>query len=546
MPLTPSITFRVLRNSLVALAVLYGAAPQLPPFTDMTRDSGIAFVLKNGATPERHQIETMAGGVAAADFDGNGLPDIFLSNGARQPELTKPDGSWHNGLYLNRGKWKFEDVTARAGVSGTGFAFGAAAADYDNDGDIDLFVAGMPWSHLYRNRGDATFEDVTVGAGLSNRQQWPIGAAWLDYDNDGTLDLFVVNYVRWNPAEERFCGRPEQKLRTYCDPRYYQGLPNTLFHNNGDGTFSDVSESSGIRNHIGKGMGVAVGDYDKNGLPDIVIANDTVPNMLFRNEGSGRFTEVALEAGVAFSDDGRALSSMGVDLRDLTNDGSEDLFVTALSNETFPLFRSVGRGLFLDVTYPSKIGAATLPFSGWSAGAFDFNNDGWKDLFAANGGINDNDFTSDRKPQQPNALLLNRRDGTFTLSLAGKPALHRGAAFADFDGDGGIDVVVTALHSPPVLLRNTFERGHWVSFRLKGSKSNRQGLGARIHITSAGLKQSNHATTAVGYASSSDASVHFGLGEAALIDRLEIRWPDGTLQVLENIAADKRHEITEP
>lgn len=517
-----------------------------PSFVNMTPSSGIDFVLKNSATPERHQIETMAGGVAAADFNGDGRPDIFFANGALQPRLSKAGAAWHDRLYLNRGDWRFDDATQKAGVAGTGFSFGAAAGDYDNDGDTDLFVAAIPTSHLYRNRGDGTFEDVAAAAGVSNRQPWPIGAAWLDYDNDGRLDLFVVNYVRWDPAAEPYCGRPEQKLRTYCHPKYYQGLPNTLFRNNGDGTFSDVSEASGIAKHTGKGMGVAAGDYDGDGHPDIFVANDAVPNLLFHNQGNGRFAEIALRAGVAFNDDGRALSSMGVDFRDVDNDGRDDIFVTALANETFPLFVNLGKGIFADRTYPSKIGAATLPFSGWGAGAFDFDNDGWKDLFAANGGINDNDVTSGRKPLQPNALLVNGRDGTFRFAPAGDPALHRGAAFADFDGDGGMDIVVTALHARPALLRNVSARGHWIGVRLHGTKSNGDGIGARLRLDAGGRSQWNHVTTAVGYAGSSDARVHFGLGEAAAADQLEIRWPGGAVQVVRNLSAGRTHHVKEP
>jgi hypothetical protein len=514
---------------------------------DVTGSSGIRFELQNGGTPERHQIETMVGGVAVADFDGDGRPDIYFANGAPQPSLSKPNGAWHNRLYRNKGNWQFEDITATSGVEGTGFHFGVAAADYDNDGDVDLFVTGMPRSHLYRNRGDGRFEDVAPKAGVENRQQWPITAAWVDYDNDGALDLFVVNYVKWNPATEPFCGDADKKYRTYCHPRYYTGLPNTLFRNNKDGTFTDMSAASGIAAHVGKGMGVAIGDLDGDGYTDIAVANDTAPNFLFHNMKNGTFKEVGLPAGIAFNDDGRALSSMGVDFRDVDNDGRDDLFVTALSNETFPLYRNLGKRMFLDVTYPSQIGAATMALSGWSAGVFDFDNDGWKDLFAANGDVNDNtEMFSSRKSRQPNLLLLNKRDGTFGPSPVGAPALHRGAAFGDLDGDGRIDVVMTVLNGPPVLLRNESKGGHWIGLRLRGTTSNRDGIGARVQLATGAGKQWNHATSSVGYASSSEPVVHFGLGDATQVDAIEIRWPGGKVQTLEKLKADRYHTVTEP
>lgn len=528
-----------------ALAAHSGPAPEI--FSDRTPQSGIAFRLLNGATPERRLIETMAGGVAAADFDGDGLPDLYFANGAPQPALQKPAPEWHNRLYRNRGNWKFEDVTAKAGVAGSGFHFGVAAADFDNDGDTDLFVTGMPRSHLYRNRGDGVFEDVTTTAGVQNRQPWPVAAGWFDFDNDGFLDLLVVNYVRWDPAAEPFCGDGVKKYRTYCHPKNYPGLPNTLFRNNGDSTFSDVTRSSNIGLSVGKGMGLAFGDYDGDGRLDVFVANDTEPNFLFRNDGAGKFKETALQAGVAFNDDGRALSSMGVDFRDLDNDGREDVFVTALSNETFPFYRNLGNGLFLDATYASQIGAATLAFSGWGAGALDFDNDGWKDLFTANGDVNDNtELYSSRKSRQRNLLLRNQRNGTFSAVEVGASALHRGAAFADFDRDGGIDVVVTALNGPPVLLRNELPRGRWIGFRLRGSRSNRDGIGALIELKTSAGSQWNRVSSSVGYASSSEPLVHFGLGPSAEVERVVIRWPGGALQKIARPEPGRYHTISEP
>jgi enediyne biosynthesis protein E4 len=534
--------------SLVAAAALAAATA---PFEDMSTRAGIAFLLRNDATPSKHQIETMPGGVAAFDYDNDGRVDLYFVNGARQPELRKTDSGYFNRLYRNLGHWRFEDVTERAGVQGEGFGMAVAAADYDNDGFTDLFVAGVNRNILYRNIGDGQFVDVTVKAGLASRGEkpWSIAAGWFDYDNDGRLDLFVVNYVQWDPAKEPFCGDPKGTYRTYCHPKHYTGLSNLLYHNNGNGTFTDVSAASGISAHIGKGMGLAFADYDDDGRMDVFVANDTEPNLLFHNEGNGRFTEVGMKAGIGFNDDGRALSSMGVDFRDLDNDGRPDLFITALANETFPLYRNLGKGLFADLTYPSRIGAATMACSGWGAGIYDFDNDGWKDLFTANGDVHDNtEVFSSRKSRQQNLLFLNSGKGSFAAQPIGSPAMHRGAAFADLDGDGRIDVVVTQLQGQPVLLRNTMGEGrHWLGVRLAGVKSSRDGVGAKVRVVcSSGKTQWNHATTSVGYASSSDRVVHFGLGTDNSVRLLEVVWPSGTVQRIENIAVDRYLDLTEP
>ncbi|MEZ5352082.1 MAG: VCBS repeat-containing protein [Bryobacteraceae bacterium] len=299
----------------------------------------------------------MPGGVAMADFDNDGKPDLFFTNGAPQPGLRKSGPPWWNRMLRNRGGWRFEDVTAKAGVQGTGYAMGAAAADFDGDGFTDLLVLGVGFRTLYRNRGGGAFDDVTAKAGLEDRT-WSISAAWLDYDNDGDLDLFVVHYCRWDPKTEPFCGDAKAGFRTYCHPKFYDGLPNRLYRNNGNGTFTDVSVESGIAAHIGKGMGVAVADYDRDGRPDIYVANDAAPDFLFHNDGDGLFTETGMEAGIALTDDGKAVSSMGADFKDVDDDGRPDLFLTALANETFPLFRNLGQGLFRrhDLAQPHRRG----------------------------------------------------------------------------------------------------------------------------------------------------------------------------------------------
>jgi enediyne biosynthesis protein E4 len=530
------------RLILICIVVAVSAAGGGGIFEDVSARAGVDFVLRSGAVAgQKHQIETMIGGVALFDYDGDGLLDIFLANGARQPGLDKHDPSYWNRLYRNRGGGVFDEVTVKAGVAGAGYSMGVAAADYDNDGHPDLFVAGVGRNTLYRNRGDGTFEDVTAKAGIHN-EPWSVGAGWLDYDGDGRLDLFVVNYVVWDGSKEPACRDPRSGALLHCHPDLYRGLPNTLYHNNGDGTFTDVSERSGIGRYVGKGMGVAFADYDGDGRIDILVTNDTRPNFLFHNEGNGRFTEVGLAAGVAVNDDGRTLSSMGVDFRDVNNDGLPDLFLTAIAHETYPLYRNLGKGLFSDFTYRSRVGAATIATTGWGSGIYDFDNDGRKDLFAANGDLNENAEGA----RQSSAILLQRADGTFDAAPVGPAGLNRGVAFGDFDNDGRVDVVVSRLAERPVLLRNIAPGGnHWLGLKLVGGTGNRDAIGAAVHLRSASGEQWNHVTTAVGYASSSDVRVHFGLGRDTLAT-LEIRWPSGRVSRQDVSQVDRYLTVREP
>ncbi|MGJ5816185.1 CRTAC1 family protein [Paludibaculum fermentans] len=533
--------------SLLAIACLaLGAQPQAP-FTAVAPE--LSFRLHNSATPEKHQIESVPGGVALFDFDGDGKLDIYMVNGAPQPSLQKSTPQWFNRLYRNLGNFRFEDVTLKAGLSGEGYGMGAAAGDFDNDGHTDLLVTSVGFSRLYRNRGDGTFRDVTTKAGIP-ATGWPVSAGWFDYDNDGFLDLFIVNYCRWDPATEPFCGDAKAGFRTYCHPKSYPGLPNTLLHNNGNGTFTDVSSGSGIGSRVGKGMSLAFADYNGDGRLDVAVLNDTTPNLLYRNEGGGRFTEVGMASGVAIMDDGKVVSSMGTDFRDIDNDGRPDLFISALANETFPLFRNLGNGLFQDVTYRSRIGAATMAFSGWSTGIYDFNNDGWKDIFVAAGDVQDNtELFSDRASRQQNLVLVNRGDLTFEANAFGPPAQHRGAAFGDLDGDGRVDAVVSRLSGTPAVLRNTMgTANHWIAFQLTGKSSNRDAIGAQIHIVSEGRNQYNHVTTAVGYLGSSEKTVRFGLGKAGRVEKVEITWPGpgGSKQTLSGLDAGRVYTINQP
>lgn len=550
-PQARSLLARVRSGELTAAAQPKSAADRVPEirFRNVARQAGLDFVLANHPTPQKFLVETMAGGVAAFDYDGDGRTDIFFTNGAETPSLAKRGAKYSNRLYRNLGGMRFRDVTAQAGLGGEGFSIGAAAADYDNDGDADLFVAGVRGNHLYRNNGDGTFEDVTAQAGVAGGE-WSVAAGWLDYDRDGLLDLFVVNYLDWSPSLDRYCGDNEAKVRTYCHPKYFQGLPNRLYRNLGDGRFEDVSESSGIAAHIGKGMSVAFADYDHDGFVDIFVTNDTEPNFLFHNLGNRRFEEAGLEAGVALTADGKTVSAMGADFRDYDNDGLEDLIFTALAGETFPVFRNQGGGVFQDTTYASQVGRLSARLSGWSIGLFDFNNDGWKDLFTANAHVTDNieQFSSDTY-RQPNAVWANTGSGGFKDASAASgpdfqtPRAHRGGAFADFNNDGKIDVVVTSLGEAAELWENVSPgQAHWLRLRLEGATSNRDGIGARITIGD----QHNQMTTAVGYASSSHAGVHFGLGETRVIPKIEILWPSGVTQVLEQVEADRVLRVKEP
>ena len=516
-------------------------------FREVAQQSGLDFVLHNNPTPRKHMIETMAGGLAAFDYNNDGKIDIFFTNGAAIPGLEKNSPKFFNRLYRNDGGMKFTDVTLEAGVAGAGYSMGASAADYNNDGYTDLFVAGVYRNILYRNLGNGKFEDVTEAAGIKS-DKWSVAAGWLDYDNDGWLDLFVVNYAHWTPDFDRYCGDRERDLRVYCHPKYFEGLPNTLYRNRRDGTFEDVSKEAGILEHIGRGMSVAFADYDNDGFTDVFVTNDNLPNFLFRNRRNGTFEEVALEAGVALTNNGAPIASMGADFRDFNNDGLCDINVTALAGETFPLFRNLGKGSFSDVTHTSQLAQLSAARSGWSNGFFDFNNDGWKDLFTANSDVNDLvDLFQSTHYKQPNSLFANLGDGTFrdvssdagfTLARA-----HRGSAFADFDNDGKVDVVVSALGESAELWQNVSpDPNHWLVLKLTGTRSNRDGIGAKIRVGD----QFNHVTTAVGYASSSPSTVHFGTGKLEKIDRIEIRWPSGTVQVLQNVATNQLIEVREP
>ena len=516
----------------------------------------IPFRLENDPTPAKNIPETMPGGVAVFDYNGDGRPDIFFTNGADIATLKKDSLKYSNRLFRNDGSGVFTDVTAAAGLRGAGYDMGVAVGDYDNDGHPDIFVAGLHRNTLYHNNGDGTFTDVTAKAGLarSNDPQygplWAITAAWVDVNNDGLLDLFVVNYMQWTYSAQPLCSF--RGVADYCSPKFYKDQPNQLFLNKGDGTFEDVSQSWGVRNHVGKGMGVAMADYDLDGRPDLFVTNDDRYNSLFHNLGN-KFEEVAFDAGVALQEDGNFISGMGLDFRDFNNDGRPDIAFVALNNETFPLYENTGKSAFRDITTESGMRAASMAMAGFGAALYDFDNDGWKDLFVSRGHVESLPLPGTQIDQY-NTVFHNQGTTGKWRALTEEaglnqapPARHRGCAFGDFDGDGRVDAVVTALSADAEIWMNRSEKpGHWLDVALRGSKSNRDGIGARIKLVSRSGTQYNHMTTSVGYASSSDGPVHFGLGPDNRADSIEIRWPSGVIQTLTNVASDAIVKVTEP
>lgn len=516
----------------------------------------ISFSLDSCETLQKHAPETMAGGVAIFDYNNDGNLDIFFTNGADITTLKKSSSKYWNRLFQNNGDGTFTDVTEKAGLTGSGYDVGVAIGDYDNDGYEDIFVAGVHRNTLYHNNGDGTFTDVTETAGLAHPDKqygplWSVGAAWVDVNNDGLLDLFVVNYLSWDVSREpdcKFNGRPE-----YCHPKLYKELPNQLFLNNGDGTFTDISDSSGIRSHPGKGMGVGIADFDGDGLPDIFVPNDKFFNSLFQNKGNSKFEEIAFDAGVALPEHGNLISGMGVDVRDLNNDGNPDISIVALDGETFPIYQGNGKGKFVEITAQSGMALLSGALSGYSPHVADFDNDGWKDIFVSRGDVQSPNMAGRRHIDQPNTVFRNLPGGKWSAltedaGFTAQPAArHRGSAFGDLNHDGKLDLVVTALGAPAEIWMNDSPgNNHWLELALQGTKSNRDAIGAKIRILAGGQNQFNHVTTASGYASSSAGPVHFGLGSAKIADEIEIRWPSGTVQVLKNVAANRIVRLKEP
>ena len=530
-------------------------AATLPGATIRFALEEIDFVLENSESSDRHAPETMAGGVALFDYDSDGDLDAFFANGAELPANRKTSDRYSNRLFRNDGAASFTDVTAQAGLRGEAFAFGAAVADYDNDGDPDLFVGGLHRNFLYRNDGGKGFADVTESAGINAVDKefgplWAIAGAWLDYDRDGFLDLLVVNYLSWEPGADPVCDGTG--ARDYCHPKHYEGTPNRLYRNNGDGTFADVSASAAIRSRIGKGMGASILDFDRDGWIDIFVTNDKLPNYLFRNGGDGRFQEMGFETTIALPEHGREVSGMGLDARDIDGDGLAEVVYAALPGETFPLMQNTGDGYFEDRSGPSGLAVQTRDMAGYAAIIADFDNDSRKDIFFSLGDVQARPINPELPVRQHNSVFQNSGDGTFQdmgaeagLDLA--PARrHRGAAAGDINGDGRLDLVVTALGDPTEVWLNASNSSHgWLAVDLEGTDSNRDGIGALVKVSTTEGTQFNTATSSVGYASSSTGPVHFGLGAGATVESVTVMWPSGAEQTVRKVRPNQVLHVVE-
>ncbi len=536
-------------------------APQAPSpvtFTDITAQNRITFRHAASLTSQKYLLETMGGGVALFDYDNDGRLDIYFTNGARlddpMPKTAQPDKSdprFWNRLFHQKVDGTFEDVTERAGVRGAGYSMGAAAADFDADGFADLYVTAFGGNLLYRNRGDGTFEDVTRKTG-TGADGWSTSAGWLDYDRDGRLDLFVARYMEWDfERGALFCG--DARVRAYCHPDTFKGASNLLFHQKPDGTFEDVSAASKIAASPGKALGVAFADFDSDGWTDIFVANDSVRQQLYRNRADGTFEDEGLIAGVGYDENGKTFAGMGVDAADYDNDGLPDVFITALSNEMYPLFRNNGDLTFTYTTNTTGVGQITLLNSGWGTRFCDVDNDGWKDIFVAQSHVLDTieKTTSYLKYKQTPLLLRNTSKNFVNVSASAGEAFTntlaaRGAAFGDLDNDGDTDIVLGQTGGAPSVLRNNGTKNHWLGFNLACAKNNRQALGARLIITdAAGAKQLYEVTTAGSYLSSSDARIIVGLGAATSVRSVVVRWPDGKTQTISRPALDKYQAVNE-
>ena len=520
-----------------------------PHFTDVAAQSRFTYVTNNGYPGSlKYFIQPMCGGVAVLDYDNDGKQDIFFTNGASLPGMKKTAG-FNACLLHNRGAGVFEDRTAAAGLNtDTGYGIGVAAGDFDNDGYTDLFLANAGENRLYRNNHDGTFSDVTKASGITKPANTiSVGAAWFDYDGDGFPDLIVSDYTIWTPATDYRCN-DSVKREIYCSPTRYVSVPDRLYHNLGNGKFEDVTDQSGFGQVKGKGMGISIADVNGDGRPDVFIVNDTERNFLFINQGNGKFVEQGALYGISYNDDGIAVNGMGSDTNDFNNDGFIDFFYNDLPTQVYALFAGNGKS-FRYVSPAAGLGRLSYLYGGWGAGFVDYDNDGWKDIYSANGDV---DYLGDNARQSD--TMFRNLDGKNFADVSGamgeaftRKGFHRGSAFADFNNDGSQDIVVTGLGEKPRILMNTGTPGaHWLMLDLQGNRSSRDAVGAVIKVTTpAGRTLYNHVSISVGFMSSSDRRVHFGLGAEKSASQVEISWPSGRKQVLKDVAADQILSVRE-
>jgi hypothetical protein len=542
-----------MRRAILVVPVLLAKAwaPDSATFRETASHAGITDVIVSGGLPKNYVLQVNGSGVCWIDYDNDGWLDLYLVNGATLANLQgKAPQQTTNHLYRNNHNGTFTDVTVKAGVPGRGWGFGCVAADYDNDGYTDLLVTNFGPNILYRNRGDGTFIDVTEKAGVGGGNIWHAGAAFGDYDLDGNLDLFVPGYLEFNAA------KPELKTCEYrgvkvhaCGPLGYRGAPDALYHNNGDGTFTEVTIRANVADkNLYFGFQAVFEDFDNDGWPDLFVGNDSNPNYLYRNKRDGTFEEVGVSSGVAYSADGKEMSSMGIAVGDYDHDGNMDLFITTFANDNYILFHNDGGGLFTDVSYPAGVGEPTIPYLGWATFFFDYDNDGHPDLFCANGHVfPEVDGAIRESYRQPLQLFRNLGNGKFrevtkeALSLPHQAA--RGGAFADYNNDGGLDLVVSLMDARPLLFENVAaNRGNWLRVKLTGTKCNRQAVGARLKVTAGGLTQYGSVRAGESYLSSNDPRLHFGLGQASQAD-VEVTWPGGGTEKFSAVQANRQLDI---